>query len=498
MNSLSNAEVLRGWKLFFLHGEEKEALTLAGLTRIPSGSKLPDDWQGHIILHWGTAHDACVHKPAIQPLLAIRRAQDRLQREELLHLHGVKSAASHAAHKDQWIFTHTYKVAIFHLQTLLVFEKKETLLLADKAMYNQRKRNTTSAYTEVEPDRTGFHVRRATREALKAVYALGLDYGLVTIGILRSGHTLVLDVDPVPQLSGKLAAAFAQAMDRYELGIAKELRRKERAMLGSDPEFLLLSAQGKVVSADRFLQREGTVGCDAIVLSGQRLILPLAELRPQPSTDPQELTRNLYSTMKLAARAIPDESLAWLSGGMPVGGFPLGGHIHFSRCWPNVHLLRALDNYLALPLILIEGVTTRERRPRYGFLGDFRRQKLHGGFEYRTLPSWMHSPDITHGVFALASLIADNYWLLPEQPLQKLDIQAAYYHGDKFYLQGTVAKLWNNLEKLKGYALFAKVLNRFRTRIESMEPWNERADIRKAWKIAPYHRKEAIEEQIML
>ncbi|NQX64726.1 hypothetical protein HQN90_01165 [Paenibacillus alba] len=486
---------------FLLHAQEKEALELAGLIRVPSGTKLPENWRGRIIIHWGAAHDELPNRQALQPIKAIVRAQKRSKRDELLQMHGIKTIASYGAlgagKEERPTFTYKYKVAIFHLQTLVVYEKKETLLLSEKTLVDQRQSSVHSAYIEVAPERASFHVRRASREAVKAIYALGLDYGLVTIGVLRSGHTLVLDVDPVPKLNGRLASLYAQAIDRYEMGLAKELRRKERVMLGSDPEFLLLSPQGKVVFADRFLTREGEVGCDAIVLSGQRLILPLAELRPQPSTDPRELARNLQATMQLATRKIADESLAWLSGGMPVGGYPLGGHIHFSRCWLNGHLLRALDNYLALPLILIEGDTTRERRPRYGFLGDFRK-KSHGGFEYRTLPSWMQSPVITRGIFALASLIADNYWLLTRQPLQEPDVQAAYYCGDKQRLQPTVAKLWQDLEHLNGYEVYAADLNRLQARVMSMEPWDERADIRKAWKIAPYHRKEAFEEQIML
>ncbi|MDD9267779.1 hypothetical protein ACFPES_12155 [Paenibacillus sp. GCM10023248] len=486
---------------FLLHAQEKEALELAGLIRIPSGSKLPADWQGRIVIHWGAAHDEWPSVPALQPIKAIVRAQSPAKRDALLAHHGIKTVRElkrlGELKEETPFFTHKYKVAIFHLQTLIVYEKKDSLLLSEKSLLIQRQYRTESAYIEVEPEKAGFHVRRASREAAKAIYALGLDYGLVTIGIVPGGHTLVLDVEPAPKLSGRLAQLFAEAIDRYELALRKELLRQEPVMLGSDPEFLLLSPQGKVVFADRFLAREGEVGCDAIVLSGHRVILPLAELRPKPSTDPLEHARNLLATMRLAARSITDESLAWLSGGMPVGGYPLGGHIHFSRCWLNSHLLRALDNYLALPLILIESDTTRGRRPRYGFLGDYRK-KRHGGFEYRTLPSWLHSPLITRGVFTLAALIADNYWRLPRQPLQEPDIQAAYYRGDKRLLQGIAAKLWHDLEQLKGYEGYAGVLDRFRSRLMSMEPWNEREDIRKVWKIAPYRRKEAIEEGIML
>ncbi|MFD0699017.1 hypothetical protein ACFQZT_33630 [Paenibacillus sp. GCM10027628] len=483
---------------FLLHAQEKEALELADLTRIPSGTALPDGWKGRVVIHWGAAHDELPGVPALQPLKSIVRAKQRTRREELLRLHGIKTVDSHLSDPSvRPQFTHKFKVVVFHLQTLAVYEKNEPLLVAEPSLQHQRQRLRDTAYREVDPELASFHVRRASREAVKAIYALGLDYGLVTVGVIPSGHTLVLDVDPVPKLNGKLTLLFAQAIDRYDAALTKELLRKERPMLGSDPEFLLISPQGKVVFADRFLTRDGAVGCDAVVLSGHRLILPLAELRPEPSADPRELARNLHHTMQLAARAIPDESLAWLSGGMPVGGYPLGGHIHFSRCWLNGHLLRALDNYLALPLILIEGETTRNRRPRYGYLGDFRR-KSHGGFEYRTLPSWLQSPDITRGVFALAALIADNYWLLPWRPLQEPDMQAAYYRGDKQELRPIVARLWHELAQLKAYGLHASALERLRARIETMEPWNEREDIRKAWKIAPYHHVEAIQPQIML
>jgi len=483
---------------FLLHAQESEALELAGRIHIPSGTRLPADWQGRIVIHWGAAHDELPGQPALQPLKAIVRAQKRTRRDELLRLHGIKTAATHIAPGEQPVFTHKFKVAVFHLQTLAVYEKKEPLLAGAPSVRQMRQQQlAATAYREVTPEFAGFYVRRASREAVKAVYALGLDYGLVTIGILPGGHTLVLDVDPVPKLNGRLIDLFAQAIDRYDAALTKELRRRERVMLGADPEFLLLSPQGKVVYADRFLTRDGAVGCDAIVLSGHRVILPLAELRPQPSTDPRVLTRNLQETMQLASRAITDESLAWLSGGMPAGGYPLGGHIHFSRCWLNAHLLRALDNYLALPLILIEGATTGGRRPRYGSLGDFRR-KPHGGFEYRTLPSWLQTPDIAYGVLTLASLIVDHYWLLPLRPLAETDIQAAYYRGDKVMLKSVVTRIWSELSGLKAYSLVAAPLERLRSRIESMAPWNEREDIRKAWKIAPYSRKEAFEEQFML
>jgi hypothetical protein len=573
---------------FFLHGGEKEALELAEKLNFDHGRALPPDATFRVVIQWGVCHKELPGVMVLQPVKAVLRVKARDQRNRLLHMHGIKTLASHGggqrSGKQQGAeyegnqhggkqqgatsFPYRYKVAVFHLETLTVYERKETVWISDSGMRGVPRnvvrtgtgigagtgtesdgddgrdrdrdrdgdrdsgrdrdrdrdgdRNNLSgigigkatgvsmgnpksetaisspSYEEVDPGLATYHVRRASREAVRALYALGLDYGLVTIGVTPQGHTIVLDVEPAPKLDGRLLDLFAQAMNKYEASLAKELQREEPVMLGSDPEFLLLSPQGKVVSASRFLEREGAVGCDAIVLSGHRIILPLAELRPQPSTSPRELASNLHRTMQLAARKINDESLSWLSGGMPLKGFPLGGHVHFSRCWLNSHLLRAFDTYLALPLMLIEGESTRQRRPRYGYLGDFRRQS-HGGFEYRTLPSWLISPAIACGILALASLIADNYRKLPTALGLDPNTQSIYYAGDKVKLLPTVTLLWQQMESLgEPYDQYAAYLKPLKNMVLQMKPWDENNDIRRTWKITPFNVKEAIHQQIML
>jgi hypothetical protein len=487
---------------FLLHAGETNVQLLAEQAGIQSGMKLPEAWTGRVVIQWGLfsegrekqeelkrgdmRHD-CIK---LQLAEAIERAQDSRRRDELLRANGIKTLSSHSESQTDTYFPYRYKIPVYHLHALAIFEKKKRVWASGQIKKIGSPEfiiheGMGDGYKEMGSDQTTFHMRRAVRESVKAIYALGLDFGMVTVGVLPSGHTLVLHVDPLPQLTRRLCQLFARAIQRYDAELTRELARTEPVMLGSDPEFLLLSAQGKVVAASRFLEREGPVGCDAIVLSGHRVILPLAELRPQPSADPDQLARNLHHTMQLAARAIPDESLAWLSGGMPLRGFPLGGHVHFSRLWLNGHLLRALDNYLALPLMQIEGETTGQRRPRYGGLGDFRPQP-HGGFEYRTLPSWLVSPAVTRGVLALAALIAGHYWSLQRRPLQDTDVQAAYYRGDKQQVRTLIAQLWEDLERLPGYSRHAGSLEPLRSMIVRMEPWDERADFRKSWKIAPY------------
>ena len=166
----------------------------------------------------------------------------------------------------------------------------------------------------------------------------------VLIGVGLNGTMNVIDVTPIPKLNqslaGKYAHAFEQYMKRY-----KNLAPKP-VMLGADPEFALRNkGTGKMVLASQFFGRKGPVGCDQIWLRGDqtRKQLPLAELRPEPALDPRQLTLNLYKTMLTAEKKINNPSIEWLAGGMPMKGYPIGGHIHFSQTTVNSLFLRALD-----------------------------------------------------------------------------------------------------------------------------------------------------------
>ncbi|MFS0838111.1 putative amidoligase domain-containing protein [Paenibacillus sp. 1P03SA] len=501
-------------QLFVLYsGRDKRAASVISreldFLNIPHGEKLPVKTPARIAA-WGKLSAEQARDLAAMPrrnLLQTPEAVSLAEREEdarmQLAVHGIRTVhgypgSMNADRRDRVIrrsgvpYSYEYRIPVFHMEALAVYRQKNNLLLLPGSAGTE-----PSGFQEVSLEQQTFHTQRAVRESVKAVYALGLDYGLVHVAIEPSGRTLVLRVDPAPEPDRPLAALFAQAIGRYGAQLSQELARTEPAVLGSDPEFLLVNPRGKVVSASKYLEREGQVGCDAIVLSGHRVILPLAELRPQPSSEPAQLAANLRRTMRTAARKIGDDSLAWIAGGMPLPGFPLGGHVHFSRCWLNSHLLRALDNYLALPLMMIEGETTALRRPRYGLLGDYRRQR-HGGFEYRTLPSWLVSPEIALGVFSLARIIADRYYELDQRPLDDLEAQENYYAGNKPALAGAVESLWADLEKQPMYGEFARYLRPLREQSLRMEGWQELADFRRSWKIGPYGRKQDAARENML
>lgn len=528
-------------RAFLLHSNEPTLELLLPSLEIWHGSSLPkvggDDLY---VIHWGAFHPDRGRSEVMQPVKSIVLALNPRRAAQTLRLHGIDCvldaepeqasgdvragrAAAHAAQTAQagraaerrsaaavragrgasaalladergglsggaaakrW--TREFVVPVFHLQALTLYERRPPTLYMAGSAYSSAA-GGAGELTEIGTEHPTYHGARAMREAVKAVYALGLDYAVVRIGVRSDGTLAVLGLDPVPRLDPRLAELFAEAIRRFDTDIVRKRSGVVRhtAMLGADPEFVLRNARGKIAFASNYAGKDGPFGCDAIVLRSFRKIYPLAELRPRPSTEVRQLIVNLHRTMQLAARRIADDSLEWLAGGMPVRGFPLGGHIHFSGVPLTSELLRALDNYVALPLVLIEDGTTGNRKPKYGFLGDFRRQR-HGGFEYRVLPSWMVSPVVTRGVLSLAKLVSEHYRQLRRRPLDEPEVARAYYSGDKARIRPLLLKLWRDLERLDDYGKHEKYLIPLRRRLMLMQPWNEQQDIRPRWKVPPF------------
>lgn len=495
--------------VYVLLGKGSRTGLLPLFLRVPCGETLSGAGPGDAVLQWGIPAKDPQEAYVLNPVKNLLRAKHPKSVRELWRMNGLKTVAEGEIVQE-------YRVAVFQQEAIGCWARIRPPALVSvragawgggRAVRTSRKRHQAEErYSELEPEQeTGYHARRAKRDAARAVYALGLCTGLVRIGVDQSGGTVVLEADPAPELDDRLAERFAEAINRYaeEREAAERLEAAGKAihngkqrpagepvrrpvMLGADPEFVLRRPDGHFVSASKYLEKEGAVGCDAVVLSRSRVIHPLAELRPKPCADPAELVRELYRTMRKASSLIGDDSLAWLAGSMPAKGLPIGGHVHVSGVWLNERLLRALDNYVALPLLLIEGEAAGRRRPRYGFLGDCRR-KRHGGFEYRSLPSWLATPELALAVFALVRAVALHYRELPERPLDAADVQRAYYNGDKTELLPVVRRLWPDLERLPAYTEHRTMLDAFRDRLYRLESWDEQADFRLPWKIPPFH-----------
>ena len=322
--------------------------------------------------------------------------------------------------------------------------------------------------------------------AARALYYTGFDEGELTIRKERSGRYVIEAIRLHTYSSPHSERLITDAKLTRQAAEAQPDSPRAPLLLGMDPEFILLTAAGKVVSANRFLAQHGQVGYDRVTVRGRSDAHPLVELRPEPSSEPIGLVRNLRRSMWAASGLITDPSLRWIAGGMPIPGLPLGGHIHISGIRMCSSIVRALDNYLALPLVMLEHPSAAERRKRYGKLGDVR-EKAYGGFEYRTLPSMLLSPRITKGALALTKLIVMETDRFRGRFLDRLEVLKAYYAGDKAQLVPAVAAAWADIRSADGYAQYANYLEPLGEWIMARRSWNEQLDFRRAWRIPPYH-----------
>lgn len=318
--------------------------------------------------------------------------------------------------------------------------------------------------------------------AIRALYSLGLDSGEVELRSLGGRRYAVTGITALMPASGKpLPEPYRSAAEALDRLLVQEQAGRPGLLMGMDPEFLLLrESTGRVVPASRYLPLSGIAGCDAGP-PGTRGVFPVAELRPAPRGEPRALLAQLMSAAREADRLIQDRSLRWRAGGMPLPGWALGGHLHFSGVALCAPLLRALDNYLALPMLLLEDVRAAARRPRYGVLGDFRLQP-HGGFEYRTLPSFLVSPVIAKGAVYLAHLIVSHYEDLTLRPLDREDLHAAFYSGGKAPLREAWPPLEAQLRALSGYESAAGCIDPLLRSIAAQQTWDESRDIRALWR----------------
>ncbi|WP_380705768.1 putative amidoligase domain-containing protein [Salinithrix halophila] len=408
--------------------------------------------------------------------VAVKGLASREHKIACLKIHGLPTIAEKTTLLRQYI------LCIFQTRVLLVYCSK-----VRQAWLAGGTKTKREAFRRVPSADNTREVRRIRALAIRALYATGLDYGVVKMGIQPGNTAVVLDVKPAPRLNKGMEAAFAEAINGYVTQLPRLVTEPDQVVLGADPEFLMCRTGGGLVMASRYFPRFGRVGCDAIWHGQNRADKPLVELRPQPTNDPRQLVIRLYKGMLVAAKRVNMPQIQWLAGALPHPRFPLGGHIHFSGISVNFKLLRALDHYLALPMVLVEDKRGVYRRPKYGFLGDFRPQ-FHGGFEYRTLPSWLISPVLTKGVLAAAQLIVARYPFLPATDFRDLSVQRSYYNGEKENLRARAARLWEELRLLPEYKVHQRYLDTLSEFLFSGKTWDESKDFRTLWKLPPYHR----------
>jgi hypothetical protein len=321
------------------------------------------------------------------------------------------------------------------------------------------------------------------RLAVRALYILGLDYGQVELTLNDRGKLRVTDISPRLELEEPEAKLLlTERLQAFADDWEKETGLGVQAMLGADPEFILVSPAGKVVPASRYFSPDGEAGCDSIRMKGEKR-WPLVELRPRPALEPSLVTAEMHRLLGVASRRTSGAKLTWRAGASPVRGLPLGGHLHLSGLALTGERVRALDNAVALPLRLLEPPAAGARRPRYGALGDVRRQP-HGGFEYRTPPSWLVSPRLALGALALAKVAAQHSReLASNRPLDIERYREAFYTGDRALLLEAAESIHRTLARTPSYEDYHEPISFVFDAITRGKNWDETSDIRPKWRI---------------
>lgn len=464
--------------LYLLHNGQPSARRLArrvqALQLITSTKTVARD---DVVIRYGNEFEPDAGFWTMNRRDALILSNDRSLFLDAVHRTGVLTPKMFRLKEVQW--TRHYRVAVFNLQVISCFRTEEKLVWLHRRIHQ-----ILDSFEEINPDLDD-QTRRISFLACRAVHALGLEMGLVSIGVTPHGKFGVIDVSATPVLTGRLLDVYSHAVADY----AKQLDRfmtpsADRSLLiGSDLEFMMKSHKKHMVLASRYFTPQGRIGCDARSLGGDKAKRPLAEIRPEPASSPERLCQNIDQLLRQASTVAKGKYPKWVAGSSPFDHFSLGGHIHFSGLPYSGRLVNLLDVYVGLPLMLIEDpMTARRRRPKYGFLGDIR-HKSYGGFEYRTPGSFLLDPGIALGAFALAFIVANHYHTLPYLPLHTLDNMKAFYGNDRDRLLSMAESVYRNISQTATYQQYKDAIDPLFMMMRNDEVWDEAIDIRTAWGI---------------
>lgn len=262
------------------------------------------------------------------------------------------------------------------------------------------------------------------REAFKKLAIQQGIYKLEQLGqALPFGYT-------IPQ---EFVDRWLRRMLELPSNFSTQRRYVNRFKLGADPEFVCTHGGARVDARMLGLQQGQAYGMD----NNGRLI----ELRPYPHRSAVNVVASVLAAMRWMCLLNPETNQYNWEAGAFLHGDGLGGHVHFGRKRPGrdieVKALDAIDDELlavkAYPLA--EVMRRREgdqHNQHYGLPGDIRKQ-LHG-YEYRTFPSWLDSPELAFLTITLSKLAVLNPGLVQgyvpitiDRHIQRIKNLLSYY-----------------------------------------------------------------------
>lgn len=213
----------------------------------------------------------------------------------------------------------------------------------------------------------------------------------------------------------------------------------EETVVGADPEFVLMNNDGSIKYAGEI---GGFSYSDVLGSDG-----PWAEIRPAPEVKVVNFVNNIRDILRHHKNTELIQKYLWMGGcyynSTREDGdrreWPIGGHIHLgtpgklSKVIANNNisnyeyalyscLTKILDEYLAVPLMYVDGIQNSiSRRSRFGYYGDVRTD--HGRLEYRSLSGeWLTHPDMATMTIGTTKAIAHAFFKM----LDEVDYDAKF------------------------------------------------------------------------
>lgn len=351
-------------------------------------------------------------------------------------------------------------------------------------------RDDQGMITHNEQELSELTLRALETSATRALYAIGLDIGSVLVAVSGTGSMAIRKVWSIEHNGQREQQPSELPFEREALNRAMQQwlecwqpDSNQPFLLGADPELLFVDQHHKLVSASELLldHMSEQIGMDALLYK-KRLIYPIVELRPHPVQNPAQLIAALRRLLGQLHELVAGRPLRLLAGGMPVAGVALGGHLHISGIPLTPRLLRMLDIMLAVPFAALADERGKARNLKFGGLGDYRKQ-FHGGFEYRTLPSWLVSPALTKAAIYTCWVTISERFTLAHSLENVLEVNEAYIRSGQMELYTLAEKQIAQLISLANDRLLAEKLKPLLRALQRRVTWDERQDIRERWQL---------------
>lgn len=233
--------------------------------------------------------------------------------------------------------------------------------------------------------------------------------------------------------------------------------------IGTDLEYTIVDKKGNLRSAKDLIKlRRGTRQNVHFGYDGNN---ETGEIRVKPADNPGDLLKNVKKLLEASKKKYPQV----FNNKMVVNDQrqSVGGHIHFGhpfllnskpekRKAYTPRIIKNLDNLLAIPSMFFEDdeySKWRKQSMGYGKLGDVRYQDW--GIEYRTLPSFLNSRELTEVIFYVSysithASIFDNFECRPVSDNERI-LQSTHIHQVRDLLKHSLDTSFKQLISLPKY-----------------------------------------------